>query len=184
MRNRVWMITIALAGAAVLSSGAAPAQSASSGQDSDPWSAFRPLVGVWKGEGAGFGGPSDVTHRWSFVLDDQFLELRTRSAARRDDGPGEVHEDVGYLSRDKDRGTFVFRQFLSEGFVNTYDVSVETDGGARLLFGYREAESAGGMRARMRLTFSGEDRYEMVLDLAAPGKEFAACQTMQMTKTP
>ena len=149
----------------------------------DVWQAFRPLVGKWKGEGSGFGTVSDVTHEWDFVLAGQFLELRTRSVPHQTGASGEIHVDVGFISRDTDRGIFVFRQFLSEGFVNTYDVSVEEeDDKPTLVFSYRETESAGGMQARMRLTFLSENEYEMSLDLAAPGKDFSPCQQMHMKK--
>jgi hypothetical protein len=34
----------------------------------------------------------------------------------------------------------------------------------------------------MRLTFLSADEYEMVLDLANPGKDFVACQQMRLKK--
>jgi hypothetical protein len=67
----------------------------------------------------------------------------------------------------------------SEGFVNTFDVEVD---GQTIWFHHRLSESAGGMRARMQLRFLSEDEYGMVLDLAAPGKEFAACQEMRLKR--
>jgi hypothetical protein len=149
--------------------------------DAEPsvWAAFVPLVGEWRGEGSGFGAVSDVDHEWSFAVQGKFLQLRTRSVQRAEAGAGEVHEDVGYLSHDKDAGAFVFRQFLSEGFVNTFDVEID---GQTIRFQHRLSESAGGMRARMQLRFLSEDEYEMVLDLAAPGKDFAACQEMRLKR--
>jgi hypothetical protein len=150
---------------------------------SQAWVAFKPLVGRWVGEGVGFGASSSVEHEWAFVVQGNFLELRTRSRQRAEaDAPGEVHEDMGLLSRDTDRGTFVFRQFLSEGFVNTYDVIVQPDSRPHVLFRHRESESSGGMRAQMRLTFNGADEYEMTLDLAMPGNEFKPCQRMLMRR--
>lgn len=124
-----------------------------------------------------------MTHEWNFVLSGRFLELRTRSISRRDGKPDDSHEDVGFISRDTDSGTFVFRQFLSEGFVNTYDVSIRSGETRQIVFAYREAESAGGMRAQMRLSFVAEDEYDLVLDLAASGEDFVPCQQMHMKKT-
>jgi hypothetical protein len=163
---------------------AAPVAAAEGAGETDPWEPLRFLVGRWSGEGAGFGGPSEVTHDWRFVLDGRFLELRTRSTSPRDDGTSEVHEDVGYVSRDTDRDRFVFRQFLSEGFVNTYDLELRDGDPARILFAFRESESGGGMKAQLRLARSGDDGYEMVLDLARPGGEFSACQTMNLKRLP
>lgn len=77
---------------------------------------------------------------------------------------------------------FVFRQFLSEGYVNTFDVTVGAGDRQSTEFAYRDAESAGGMRARMHLAFAGVEEYEMILDLAYPGEDFVACQWMRMKK--
>ncbi len=148
----------------------------------DPWLDLRPLLGRWDGEGSGFGIVSTVSHEWDLAVRGQFLRLRTRSVSLLPDGGEELHEDVGYLSRDTDTGGLVFRQFFSEGFVNTYDVKVEAGETPRIVFEHRETESAGGMGARMHLTFTGPDRYDAVLELAAPGKEFTPCQRMTMTR--
>jgi hypothetical protein len=150
--------------------------------DEDEWRDFRPLVGKWQGEGSGFGVVSDVTHEWEFVIDGKFLRLKTVSIPRTTDGAEEEHEDVGYLSLDTDRGVFVFRQFLSEGFVNTYDVVVTPHDTLEIVFEHRHAESAGGMRARLLLDFITATEYKMVLELAAPGKEFSPCQEMRLNK--
>jgi hypothetical protein len=152
--------------------------------DADPWQALRPLAGTWKGEGEGFGAISDVTHEWEFVIQDKFLRLRTRSVQRGESGPGDVHEDIGIMSWDTGAERFVFRQFLSEGFVNTFDLVVRTGDKLTITFEPREAESTSGMRARMEMVFETGDLYEMTLELASPGKDFAACQQMRLKRTP
>jgi hypothetical protein len=156
--------------------------SAQSPRADDLWGPFQPLVGVWEGKGSGFGTVSDVSHRWEFVIGDRFPRLLTRSIAPTEDGSLEVHEDVGYVSNDTDRGVFILRQFLSEGYVNTFDVTVRGGDPAVIEFAYRETEGAGGIRARMWLTLLDADRYEMVLDLAGAGEGFVACQTMEMER--
>jgi hypothetical protein len=155
---------------------------AGAAEGDDPWEPFRRLVGEWEGEGSGFGSVSDVSHRWEFVLQGKFVRLSTRSVPRGEGQPDEIHEDTGYLSRDTDRGVFVFRDFLSEGFVNTYEVTFEAKEKPTMLFDYRATESAGGMRARMHLTFESDNEYGMVLELASEGKEFAPCQQMKMRR--
>ncbi len=152
-------------------------------REPDIWQPFRPLLGTWQGDGSGFGSTSDVTHEWRFSIQGKFLELRARSVQRQDSGDGEIHEDVGFLSHDSDRGGFVFRQFLSEGFVNTFDVVVESSLPLELFFRHRESESSGGLRVQMRLGFVGEDGYQMTLDLAAPEKAFASCLQMRMKRS-
>lgn len=182
MTSRAAVLMLAL----ILSAGPAPpaVPGEAGGEASEVWAPLRPLLGRWVGQGSGFGAVSDVEHEWRFVIQGHFLELRTRSTRRA--GPaeqGETHEDVGLMSRDTDEGRFVFRQFLSEGFVNTYDVSVRADGAPEIVFRHRESEGSGEMRAQMRLAFTGVDEYEMTLDLAAAGKDFTPCQTMLMRRT-
>jgi len=148
----------------------------------DPWVSFRPLLGQWTGAGSGFGNFSDVTHEWEFVVQGHFLRLQTKSVPRDSKESPEIHEDIGFLSHDTDRSVFVFRQFLSEGFVNTFEVTVESGELPKFFFSGRESESAGGMRVQIRLVFLSADEYKMELDLAAPGKEFSTCQQMQMKR--
>ena len=171
------LLTAVLA-ATIVASPAAPA----AGGDADVWAELRPLAGKWKGEGLGFGAVADVTHEWEFVLQSRFLRLRTRSVQRGENG--EVHEDIGFVSRDTGSGTFVFRQFLSEGFVNTFDLAVQTGDTLTITFEPRAFESTGSMRARMELTLESADAYAMTLALAGPGKEFVTCQQMRMTRVP
>ncbi len=173
-----WLVSAAMLASAFSVGSSEPSEE-------DVWQPYRLLAGGWKGEGSGFGIVSDVTHEWEFVMGGEFLRLKTRSVPRDMESSAEVHEvheDVGYLSLDTDRDAFVFRQFLSEGFVNTFDVTADTDGFVKIVFEYRESESAGGMRARMLLEFVSQTEYEMVLELAGTGKDFAPCQNMHMRK--
>jgi len=150
----------------------------------DPWAPVRVLFGEWKGSGSGFGGESEVHHSYGFVLQDNFIHSTTISRFQpKDDGtPGEIHEDWGFFSFDSDRGKIVFRQFLSEGFVNTYVLEDPEPGDGALVFTSEKTEGAGGMAARLTFTFKDEDSYLLALELAFPGKDFFECQTMHMER--
>jgi hypothetical protein len=151
----------------------------------DPWAPIRVLLGRWHGIGSGFGGVSEVFHTYEFVIQHNFIHSTTVSRFQpKDDGtPSEIHEDWGMFSFDSDRDTIVFRQFLSEGFVNTYVMDAsEADSGV-LVFTSESTEGAGGMAARLTFSFENDDRYHMVLELAPPGKDFFACQTLDMERT-
>jgi hypothetical protein len=149
----------------------------------DPWAPIRFLLGSWQGEATGFGGPSTVEHTYEMVLGNQFIQLRTRSiSAARDGQPGDVHEDQGFFSYDRARERIVLRQFLSEGFVNTYVLDDIEQDGRVLVLTSESTENAGGMRARLRYTIESDDVYELVLELAQPGKDFAGCQSMRMRR--
>lgn len=143
----------------------------------DPWAPVEGLLGSWTGEGASFGRPTIVSHVYERVLQDQFIHMRTRSEAA--DGSDD-HEDWGFFSWDADRERIVLRQFLTEGFVNTYVLETSADG-KRLVFTSESAEGAGGTRARLTYDLRGPDEYELVLELASPGQDWLACQSMVMT---
>ena len=145
------------------------------------WRDFDRLVGKWSGTGTESGSTLAVTQTWEWVYDGKFLRLTTHMVATGDDGTREVRENVGYLSFDNDRLSFVFRQFFSAGYVAAYDVLVK-DGGSVIDFGERAAESAGGVRARMMITFRGDDSYDQEIDLAFPRRDFATRQTLTMRR--
>ncbi len=148
----------------------------------ESWHPFDALVGTWQGVSEGCGLVSDVTHEWGTVLGGRFLQLRTRSQPRPESGEAPPHEDIGFLSRDAENDRFVFRQFHTEGFVNTYEVNIQAGEKLALVFDFREVENGGGMQARLRLNFTAADEYEMALDLAPPGKDFSPYQQMTMKK--
>ncbi|MCK5376307.1 MAG: hypothetical protein KAJ97_04435 [Acidobacteria bacterium] len=148
--------------------------------EADKWAPVRPLVGAWKGHGDG----STVTHSYHFVLQDQFIHSRTRSEFEPKEGEdaGEIHEDLGFFSYDPVRQAIIFRQFLSEGFVNTYVLEPRESDEDPLVFMSESCEGAGNMRARLTIDLDGDDRYTMVLELASPGKKFFACQNLEMKR--
>lgn len=145
------------------------------------WPGIGRLIGSWHGEGVGTDGDVTVEQVWEPVLGDHFLRLETRLVAKGKGGADDVHEDVGYLSRVRYTGHYVFRQFLSEGYVNVYDVAL-AGGGRALVFAPRESGGTGGTQARMRLEFNSPDAYEMYLDLEAPDAAFKLDHHVHMTR--
>jgi hypothetical protein len=146
----------------------------------DHWAMVRALEGVWEGEGVGFGQTSKVTHRWEFVLDRVFLRLQTESVSNAPEGKGEVHEDVGYVSWSEGENVLRFRQFLSEGFVNTFTLSSASPPESGLNFEPENTEGMDSFSVGMTLRFEGADTYEMVLAMGKKGTELKACQTMRL----
>jgi len=153
-----------------------------SGGDEDPFAPIRFLVGSWSGKGNGPGGSSTVTHTFEPLLAEKFIRWSTRSIfAPRPDGSSDSHEDIGFFSYDGERKKIVLRQFLSEGYVNTYLL----DEGAtdkKLVFTTESSENAGGTRARLSFAIIEPGQYKSELALAPPGKEFVVCQDQDMGK--
>lgn len=151
-------------------------------ESEDPWEPVRALEGVWKGEGEGFGQTSQLTHTWEFVLNDKFFRLKTESVTKTESGGDELHQDVGYVSWSEGEGVLRFRQFLSEGFVNTFKLERANASNPGLNFEPQETEGMGKMSVRMILRFLDAETYEMVLELGTKGKKLTPCQTMKLRK--
>lgn len=161
--------------------------SSSAGADEAPAVAdhlapFRVLEGVWEGESKGFGQISKLTHQWESVLGGKFIRLTTRSVSANRDGREVVHEDVGYISWSKDEGTARFRQFLSEGFVNTFRLEKAKEPARGFNFEPEATEGHKMLAARMTLRFDKTRDYTMVLELGTKGKPLKNCQTMTLKK--
>jgi hypothetical protein len=149
--------------------GAKPADAA------DPWAPLAPMLGSWQGTNRGEPGEGTVRREYRLVLGGRFIEVRNRSAyAPQPKNPkGEVHEDVGYISRDRARRSFVLRQFHVEGFVNTYVAPAAAEKGAPIVFTSEAIENiAPGWRARESYRFPSPDLLVEVFELAEPGKDF------------
>ncbi|MBC8356354.1 MAG: hypothetical protein H8E66_30620 [Planctomycetes bacterium] len=147
-----------------------------------PLARVQVLEGVWQGDGEGFGQTSKVTHEWKKVLDGKFMRLKTRSVTEGADGAASVHEDVGYVSWSEGESTLRFRQFLSEGFVNTFRLEQVESPALGFNFEPESTEGIANLVARMTLRFDPSGGYEMILELGAKGKPLKACQTMKLKK--
>ncbi len=151
----------------------------------DIWAVFRPLIGQWEGKGIGPGGESTVETSFEFTLDNRFIMNRTKSISdpSTEVPEGSLHRDLGLISYDKNRKVFVFRQFHTEGFVNTYVLdSVSTDF-SRLVFITEHIESLEpGWRAKLIYEFQGENKLRTALELAPPGSDFSLCNEHKLRR--
>ncbi len=172
---------------AALAAAALAAQEPQAAPATDRWAPLERLLGDWEGGGTGLGGRSETSHSYGLVIQDQFVHLRTLSRFEPAAGQetGEIHEDWGLFSYDPDRERIILRQFLSEGYVNTYVLESPAGGGsagADLVLTTVDTEGAGGMRARITIRFTGPDGYEMVLELAPPGGDWFSCRNISMRR--
>ena len=150
------------------------------------WLPFQPLIGHWTGEGSGESGNGIYERSYQFVLGNNFIEVRNKSTYPPKDAQsiGEIHEDVGYISYDKARKTFILRQFHKEGFVNEYVLDSMSPDGTTIVFITESIENIpAGWKARETYWFRAPDTLEEVFDLAAPGGEFEMYSTASLLKT-
>ncbi|MGC3947036.1 MAG: heme-binding beta-barrel domain-containing protein [Chryseolinea sp.] len=139
------------------------------------WTPLQPLIGNWRGTGDGADGKGTYERSYRFVLNNKFIEVRNKSDYQptKENPKGYHHEDVGYISYDKGRKKFVFRQFHAEGFVNQYILQSVNNDGRTLVFESEAIENIpNGWRARETYTFD-QGTLKEDFNLAEPDKDFA-----------
>ncbi|MFQ6038949.1 MAG: hypothetical protein ACE5LV_10075, partial [Candidatus Aminicenantales bacterium] len=146
-----------------------------------PWDTLRFLEGTWE---AFEEDIFRVTQSYRFVLDQQFLEMRTHAVfwPSEERPEGETHEDFGIFSYDRARKTFVLRAFYSEGFVNTYILEPSDDPNV-LTFTTEAVQNAPeGTRARLVFRRISEDEVEQSFFVAWPAEEFTCTQRYRLRR--
>jgi hypothetical protein len=147
---------------------------AQSGQP-DVWEPFRYFVGTWEGTGKGQPGVSKMQREYKLVLNGKFLQVQSRSVyePQAKNPNGEIHEEWGLLSFDKNRKQYVLRQFHVEGFVNQYVMTSPKTDGKTFVFTTESIENIpAGWRARETYRIISADEFVEEFELAAPGKDF------------
>ena len=139
------------------------------------WIPFSFIIGDWKGTGEGGPGKGDYERSYHFIFNKKFIEVKNKSTySSSDKNPkGEVHQDIGYISYDKTRKTFVLRQFHIEGFINQYTLdSISTDK-KTIVFTSESIENISeGWRARETYKLINENEFTETFELAAPQGNF------------
>ena len=150
----------------------------------DPWTPLKTWVGTWEGTSKGQPGNGTVKREYRFILRDHFIEVRNVStyAPQPQNPKGEVHEDVGYISYDRNRNMYVFRQFHVEGFVNTY-VGVPAGNGDVVFTSESIENIPPGWRARETYRRMNDDERIELFELAEPGKEFITYSETRLKRT-
>lgn len=139
------------------------------------WLPLKTLIGTWEGTGGGQPGMGRYERSYSFVLNKKYIEVRNRSEypPTEKNPDGERHEDLGYISFDRLRHTFVLRQFHIEGFVNQYFLdSVSADGKTMFFLSEALENSPRGWRASETYHFHSDTEFTETFQLAAPGQPF------------
>ena len=130
------------------------------------------FLGEWDGSGKAPEGPSALTRNYELVMDGNFIRMENSALfnpAKKGDNP--PHEDFGVFSYDKTRNKIVFRQFLSEGFVNQYTVDIR-DSGKTIIMETESIENLGaGFKARYEIKILGPNSFSEDFYLSSPGKE-------------
>jgi len=151
------------------------------------WTNLNFLIGSWQGVGSGQAGNSNVERSYQLILNDKFLEVRNKSTypPQSQNPQGEVHEDLGLISFDKTRKTFILRKFHVEGFVNQYVMDYLSPDGKMFVFTSESIENIpAGWRARETYQVVNSDDFTETFELAAPGKDFELYVRSQCKRLP
>jgi spore cortex formation protein SpoVR/YcgB (stage V sporulation) len=151
----------------------------------NPWHLFEFLVGAWKGTGGGEPGIGEYERTYQFIFNYKFLEVKNKSTypPTEQSPQGEVHQDIGYISYDKARRTFVMRQFHVEGFVNQYILESISEDERVFVFTSEAIENIPtGWRARETYQVASDKEFTETFELAAPGKEFEVYTRITLRK--
>ncbi|HKO99479.1 MAG TPA: hypothetical protein VJU86_20935 [Pyrinomonadaceae bacterium] len=151
----------------------------------DPWSPFTFFVGAWKGTGKGEPGLSQVERKYESILNGKFIRVAHKSiyAPQEKNPKGETHEDLGFISYDRSRKQFVFRQFHIESFVIQYRLESISENGREMVWISESIENVpAGYRARETHRIVSDSEFVEIFELAAPGKEFAVYSENRFTR--
>lgn len=151
----------------------------------DIWQPLRAFVGEWKGTGGGEPGRGDYSRSYRFIFEGKFIEVRNQTVYPKQakNPKGEMHEDIGYISYDKVRKVFVFRQFHSEGFVNQYRLeSISTDGKTIVFLSEALENLPAGFRSRETYRITGPDEFNETFEIAEPGEDFAIYSSVRLKR--
>ncbi|MFV0590064.1 MAG: hypothetical protein ACK5M7_01650 [Draconibacterium sp.] len=152
----------------------------------NPLQRFERLSGSWQGTGEGFGNSkSNITAEYNWLMDKQYIEMKHHSefAPTAQNPKGEIHDDFGVVSFNKDRGIVIFRQYHSEGFFNEYVLNESESNDSTLIFETERIENfVPGGRARFTIKFIADNEIETVFEVGFPGKELVCFGTNRMKK--
>lgn len=151
----------------------------------DVWAPLRFFAGRWEGKAASRTSVGTATREYEFIFDGAFLQARDAHVYEMSTSmpEGQVHEEIGLISYDRIRKTFVLRQFHGEGFVNQYALDSLSAGGLTIVFVSESIENVPpGWRAMERYERLGDDEFIEFFKLAPPGGEFEVYTETHFTR--
>jgi hypothetical protein len=162
----------------------APVGAQQGASQSDRFAALRFLAGTWRGDQAGQSGRGAAERTYQFILNDRFLQETNTSTypPQEKNKNGEVHHHMSMISYDTARKLFVFRQFHTEGFVNTYVEQPSADDKTIVFVSEAIENIPAGYRARETYTILSRDEFTERFEIAEPGKDFELYSEARLTR--
>ena len=175
----MWISALASVIAALVSSAITIPQDAR-----DHWAVFSMLEGAWEGTIDGALGTGTGVRTYEYILDDNFVLLKHASVRppQPKSPTGDHHRELGVFSFDRNRGKIIYREFIVEGYVNTYVCDV-TAGEQRIACVTESVENGPGLRARWTVTIENRHAFTELFELAEPGEDFVLLFTNRWRRT-
>ena len=131
------------------------------------------FVGSWTGQESASIGTGRGERTYELVLQGGYLLGRNRSLFEPQEGlpEGDDHEDWSWFSYDAERGTYIVRQFNSEGFVNQFALEQGSDIPGRMTFVLEATENARGGTGRLSYRIVDDDTFEETFEFAWPNSD-------------
>ncbi|MFZ5946821.1 MAG: heme-binding beta-barrel domain-containing protein [Stygiobacter sp.] len=149
------------------------------------WLPLKPFIGQWAGEGGGEPGKGKYERSYQFILNKNFIEIQNKSTypPTAKNPKGEVHEDIGYFSYDKNIKKFKLRQFHIEGFVNEFILdSISSDKKTIVFLTVAIENIPDGWKAKETYRLINENEIEETFELAEPNKNFEVYSKVNLVR--
>lgn len=149
------------------------------------WAPMLKFLGTWSGTGVVDSNAGIYTRSYTRILQNRFIEVRNKSVfpPSTRHPQGEVHEDIGYISYDRQQKTFVLRQFHVEGFVNQYSLDSVSTYGQTWRFTTTQIENIPkGFKAREIYTWHGSEVFTETFEIAPPDQDFQPYSQVRLIK--
>ena len=147
---------------------------------------FDAILGEWQGIGEGFsGGRSKIKSSFKrYRHPDKGPRGPLKRDAPTEQHPeGENHIDRGYISYDKNRLKFIYRQFNIEGYVNQYVLNEKYSNDSTFIFETEIIENfIPDGKARLTIHIQDPDNIETIFDVYFPGKEYTCYGTNRLSR--
>ena len=151
------------------------------------WNPFKNFIGTWNGEGSGEPGEGKYERSYNFIFNGKFIAIKNNSTyppSPANKNKGEVHEDIGYISYDRIRKTFVLRQFHAESFVSQYKLDSISSDAKTIVFITESIENIPtGWKAKETYHIISENEIEEIFELAQPNKDFEVYTKVRFKRT-
>ena len=149
------------------------------------WLPLKYFIDKWVGDGGGEPGHGKYERTYQFILNNNFIEIKNKSTyPPTDKNPkGEVHEDIGYFSFDKNIKKFKLRQFHIESFVTEYILDSISVDSKTLVFTSETLENLPkGWKAREIYQLISENELLETFEIAEPDKDFQTYSIVKLVR--